>query len=138
MAKNVIHAGGIFPNPTLNREGAAAETIMPGSVVVFYNGQVKKSVDGTDAAILYVANFDYLRCKTVNDALDKNDLVIGIHPLQGMFLNVRAAKGDYKKGAPLKVVSGQLEKGDAESAAFYVEETASVSKDGELLRVVVK
>lgn len=31
--KHVIHAGGIFPNPQLNREGSAAAAFLPGTVI---------------------------------------------------------------------------------------------------------
>jgi hypothetical protein len=33
--KHVIHAGGVFPNPLLNREGAAAASTLPGTVGFF-------------------------------------------------------------------------------------------------------
>ena len=33
--KHVIHAGGVFPNPLLNREGAAAAATKPGIIGTF-------------------------------------------------------------------------------------------------------
>ncbi len=94
--KHVIHAGGVFPNPLLNREGRAT-AVKPGTLGFFDAGVFKVSVDGSETAIIYVADFDYLRCKTVDDTFAVDDLLVGIHPLPGMFLNVRAAAGTYKK-----------------------------------------
>lgn len=88
--KHVIHAGGVFPNPLLNREGRAT-AVKPGTLGFFDAGVFKVSVDGSETAIIYVADFDYLRCKTVDDTFAVDDLLVGIHPLPGMFLNVRAA-----------------------------------------------
>ncbi|HEI8866091.1 TPA: hypothetical protein SLG40_001577 [Serratia odorifera] len=138
--KHVIHAGGVFPNPLLNREGGAAASTAPGTVGFFDAGKFTASVDGNEAAILYVANFDYLRCKTVDDAIPVNELVVGIHPLPGMFLNVRAAAGTYKKGQPLSIAAGRVKAAaEGESVRAYVEEdTALTATAGDLLRVVIK
>ena len=46
MSKNIIHAGGLFPNPMLNREGAASVELMPGTICVFEDGKVKPSANG--------------------------------------------------------------------------------------------
>ena len=59
--KHVIHAGGVFPNPLLNREGRAT-AVKPGTLGFFDAGVFKVSVDGRETAIIYVADFDYLRC----------------------------------------------------------------------------
>ena len=91
--KHVIHAGGIFPNPQLNREGSAAAAFLPGTVIFFSAAKPTPSVDGAEDAILYVANYDYLRCKTVDDAYAIGDWVVNIQPTPGVFLNVRAAAG---------------------------------------------
>ena len=88
--KHVIHAGGIFPNPQLNREGSAAAAFLPGTVIFFSAAKPTPSVDGAEDAILYVANYDYLRCKTVDDAYAIGDWVVNIQPTPGVFLNVRA------------------------------------------------
>lgn len=108
--KHVIHAGGVFPNPLLNREGRAT-AVKPGTLGFFDAGVFKVSVDGSETAIIYVADFDYLRCKTVDDTFAVDDLLVGIHPLPGMFLNVRAAAGTYKKGDALSIVNGREEMG---------------------------
>ncbi|OBU09904.1 hypothetical protein [Morganella psychrotolerans] len=140
--KRVIHAGGIFPNPLLNREGAAAADTKPGTIGFFDGGEFKASVDGKESAILYVANMDYLRCKGVDDDLNAGDWVVAIQPMQGMFLNVRAAAGTYKKGQPVIVANGQITAATAaegEVAFAYVEEdSALTAKAGELVRVVFK
>lgn len=138
--KRVIHAGGVFPNPLLNREGAAAASTKPGTVGFFSSGKFTASVDGNEEAILYVADFDYLRCQTVDDAIPVNELVVGIHPMQGMFLNVRAAAGTYKKGQPLSIADGQVKAAGADESirAFVEEDTAYTVAAGDLLRVVIK
>ena len=138
MTKKVIHAGGVFPNPMLNREGKAAVSFMPGTICVFDNGQVKPSVDGADAAIKYVANYDYLRCKSVKDELEVGDWVIGMHPTQGAFFNVPAIAGNYKKGDALKIANGQVATGGDASSQFFAEETVTIATTGDLIRVVVK
>jgi ribosomal protein S2 len=95
------------------------------------------SVDGNEDAILYVANKDYLRCQTVDDAIPANDLVVGIHPMPGMFLNVRAAAGTYTKGQPFlhRQRSGQSRSWRVHPR--YVEEDkAYTAAAGDLLRVV--
>lgn len=138
--KHVIHAGGVFPNPLLNREGAAAVATKPGIIGTFVAGKFTASVDGNEKAILYVADFDYLRCQTVDDAIPANELVVGIHPMQGMFLNVRAAAGTYKKGQPLSIADGQVKAVGADESirAFVEEDTAYTVAAGDLLRVVIK
>lgn len=138
--KHVIHAGGVFPNPLLNREGAAAAATKPGTIGFFDAGKFTASVDGNEEAILYVANYDYLRCLTVDDGIPAGELVVGIQPLQGMFLNVRAAAGTYKKGQPLSIVNGQVKaQADGESIRCFVEEDkAYTTAAGDLLRVVIK
>lgn len=140
--KHVIHAGGVFPNPLLNREGAAAAETKPGTIGFFDNTTKKftASVDGDETAILYVADFDYLRCKTVDDAIPVNGLTVGIHPLPGMFLNVRAAAGTYSKGQPLSIANGQVKAlATDESIRAYVEEdVAYTAAAGDLIRVVIK
>ncbi len=138
--KRVIHAGGIFPNPLLNREGAAAADTKPGTIGFFDGGEFKASVDGKESAILYVANMDYLRCKGVDDDLKAGDWVVAIQPLQGMFLNVRAAAGTYKKGQPVAISNGQIKaaaEGDS-VRAFIEEDTELTAKAGDLVRVVIK
>lgn len=140
--KRVIHAGGIFPNPLLNREGAAAADTKPGTIGFFDGGEFKASVDGKESAILYVANMDYLRCKGVDDDLKAGDWVVGIQPLQGLFLNVRAAAGTYKKGQPVIVANGQITAATAAEGevvfAYVEEDSALTAKAGELVRVVFK
>ncbi len=138
--KHVIHAGGVFPNPLLNREGAAVAATKPGTIGFFDAGKFTASVAGNEQAILYVANYDYLRCLTVDDNIPAGELVVGIQPLQGMFLNVRAAAGTYKKGQPLSIVNGQVKaQADDESIRCYVEEDkAYTAAAGDLLRVVIK
>ena len=140
--KRVIHAGGIFPNPLLNREGEALADIKPGAVGFFDGGKFKASVDGKESAILYVANMDYLRCKGVDDELKAGDWVVAIQPLQGLFLNVRAAAGTYKKGQPVIVANGQITAATAAEGevvfAYVEEDSALTAKAGELVRVVFK
>lgn len=140
--KHVIHAGGIFANPQLHREGAAATPFLPGTIVFFEDGLVKESVDGSEPAILYVANFDYLRCKTVDDRFLAGDWVVNFHPTPGVFLNVRATAGTYKKGDPVSVSGGQIKVATttADGPVFaYVEEDRSLtSAAGDLVRVVFK
>lgn len=105
--KHVIHAGGVFPDPLLNREGAAAAATKPGTIGTFVTGKFTASVDGNEEAILYVADYDYLRCQTVDDAIPVGELVVGIQPMQGMFLNVRAAAGTYKKASRSQLLMGK-------------------------------
>jgi hypothetical protein len=142
--KHVIHAGGVFPNPLLNREGNATVATQPGIVGYFSAGKFTPSVDGKEAAILYVANMDYLRCKGVDDPIEVNDYVVGIHPMQGLFLNVRAAAGTYNKGQPLAVANGRIRAavttGETPDPIFaYVEENrALTAAAGDLVRVVFK
>jgi len=138
--KHVIHAGGVFPNPLLNREGAAAAATAPGTVGFFDADQFPASVDGAESAILYVANKDYLRCMSVDDNIPAGELVVGIHPLPGMFLNVRAAAGTYTKGQPLSIANGRVKAAaEGEAVRCYVEEDKSyTAAAGDLLRVVIK
>lgn len=138
--KHVIHAGGVFPNPLLNREGAAAAATKPGTIGFFDAGKFTASADGNEEAILYVANYDCLRCLTVDDSIPAGELVVGIQPMPGMFLNVRAAAGTYKKGQPLSVANGQVKaQADGESVRCFVEEDkAYTTAAGDLLRVVIK
>lgn len=142
--KRVIHAGGVFPNPQLNREGAAAVDTKAG-VIGFYDEATAKftpSVDGKEANILYVSNFDYLRCQTVDDEIKTGDWVVAIQPMQGMFLNVRAAAGTYKKGQAVIVANDQITLAtgaEGERVFAYVEEDSALTvTDGELVRVVFK
>lgn len=138
--KHIIHAGGVYPNPLLNREGAAAASTPPGTIGFFAADKFTASVAGNEAAILYVANKDYLRCLSVDDAIPAGELVVGIQPLQGMFLNVRAAAGTYTKGQALSVANGRVKvaAGD-ESVRCYVEEDKPYTTvAGDLLRVVIK
>ncbi|EOE5319322.1 hypothetical protein AB7293_16285 [Providencia huaxiensis] len=142
--KRVIHAGGVFTNPLLHREGAAAADTKAG-VIGFYDETTAKftpSVDGKEANILYVANFDYLRCQTVDDVIKTGDWVVAIQPMQGLFLNVRAAAGTYKKGQAVIVANGQITLAtgaEGEAVFAYVEEdTALTVTAGELVRVVFK
>lgn len=108
--KHVIHAGGVFPNPLLNREGRAT-AVKPGTPGFFDAGVFKVSVDGSETAIIYVADFDYLRCKTVDDTFAVDDLLVGIHPLPGMFLNVRAAPAPIKKATLFQSLMAVLRSG---------------------------
>jgi len=137
--KHVIHAGGVFPNPTLNREGRAT-AVKPGTLGFFDAGVFKVSVDGSEKAIIYAADYDYLRCKTVDDTYAVDDLLVAIHPLPGMFLNVRAAAGTYKKGDALSIVNGQVKKqaGDEADRAYCDEDRAITAAAGDLIRVVIK
>lgn len=137
--KHVIHAGGIFANPQLHREGAAASEILPGTVVYFDTGLVTPSVDGTESAILYVTNYDYLRCKNVDEALATGDWAVNFHPTPGVFLNIRAAAGTYKKGAPVYVANGQITlTGSGTPFAFVEEDKELTAVAGDLVRVVFK
>ncbi|EKZ9478306.1 Uncharacterised protein [Klebsiella pneumoniae] len=138
--KHVIHAGGIFPNPQLNREGSAAAAFLPGTVIFFSAAKPTPSVDGAEDAILYVANYDYLRCKTVDDAYAIGDWVVNIQPTPGVFLNVRAAAGTYTKGQPVSVANGRIKALAADETIFaYVEEDKSLTAAaGDLVRVVFK
>ena len=139
--KHIIHAGGVFPNPLLNREGGAAASTLPGTVGFFSTAdKFTASVFGAESAIKYVANKDYLRCLSVDDAISANELVVGIHPLPGMFLNVRAAAGTYTKGQPVAVANGQITAVVDDAAVFaYVEEDKAVTAvAGDLIRVVFK
>lgn len=141
--KHVIHAGGIFANPQLHREGAAAAATQPGTVGFFDNTTKKftASVDGNEDAILYVANYDYLRCKTVDETIAAGDWVVAMHPTPGVFFNVPAATGTYTKGQPLSIINGRVKaKATGESTRAYVEEDRSytIATAGQLLRVVIK
>jgi len=150
--KHVIHAGGIFPNPLIHREGSAAANALPGTIGYFDAGKFTASATGAESAILYVANMDYLRCKGVDDTIEAGELVVGIQPLQGLFLNVRAAAGTYTKGQPVAVANGQIKaasagtpaNGDTPAVAgdvvfAYIEEdTALTAQAGDLVRVVFK
>ncbi|QTL40598.1 hypothetical protein ACNFJN_04650 [Xenorhabdus budapestensis] len=142
MAKNgkrVIHAGGLFPNPMLNREGAAAADTLPGTMGYFDKGKFKAAVDGKEAAMLYVANIDYLRCQTVDDPIKAGGVVVAMQPIAGMFLNLRAAAGTYKKGQPVAVANGQITAAGEGAAVFaYIEENNITAKAGDLVRVVFK
>ncbi|MEG7347345.1 hypothetical protein V6D90_23835, partial [Serratia marcescens] len=90
--------------------------------------------------ILYVANYDYLRCKTVDDVIKAGDWVVAFHPTPGVFFNVPAAAGTYTKGQPLSIVNGRVKAAaEGESVRAYVEEDrAYTTAAGELLRVVIK
>jgi len=140
--KHVIHAGGIFANPQLHREGAAAAATAPGTVGFFDNTTKKftASVDGDEDAILYVANYDYLRCKTVDDTIAAGDWVVAFHPTPGVFFNIPAAAGTYTKGQPLSVVNGRVKAAaEGESIRAFVEEDRAYTvAAGDLLRVVIK
>ena len=140
--KHVIHAGGIFANPQLHREGAAAADTKPGTVGFFDNTtkEFTASVDGNEDTILYVANYDYLRCKTVDDVIPAGDFVVAFHPTPGVFFNVPAAAGTYTKGQPLSIANGRVKaKATGESTRAFVEEDRPyITTAGDLLRVVIK
>jgi hypothetical protein len=141
--KHVIHAGGVFHNPQLNREGAAAADTQPGTVGFFDNTTKKftASVDGNEDAILYVANYDYLRCKTVDDVIEEGDWVVAMHPTPGVFFNIPAATGTYTKGQPLSIANGRVKAvATDESIRAFVEEERpyTIATAGDLLRVVIK
>ena len=141
--KHVIHAGGIFANPQLHREGAAAAATPPGTIGFFDNaaGKFTASVDGKEDAILYVANYDYLRCKTVDDIIAAGDWVVAMHPTPGVFFNVPAVAGTYTKGQALSVVNGRVKAAAADEPVLaFVEEDCSytIATAGDLLRVVIK
>ncbi|WP_017346121.1 hypothetical protein [Pantoea sp. A4] len=139
--KHVIHAGGVFPNPLLNREGGAIAATAPGTIGFFsVADKFTASVAGAESSILYVANKDYLRCLSVDDNIAANELVVGIQPLPGMFLNVRAAAGTYTKGQPVAVANGQITAVADDAAVFaYIEEDQSTTAvAGDLIRVVFK
>lgn len=138
--KHVIHAGGVFPNPLLNREGAAAAATAPGTIGFFDAGKFTASVAGAENAILYVANMDYLRCMGVDDTIAAGENVVAIQPLPGLFLNVRAAAGTYQKGQPVAVAAGRITAVADDAAVFaYVEEDRAVTAAaGDLIRVVFK
>ncbi|WP_337135872.1 hypothetical protein [Proteus terrae] len=142
--KRVIHAGGVFTNPLLRREGAAAVDTKAG-IIGFYDETTAKftpSVDGKEANVLYVSDFDYLRCQSVDDAIKAGDWVVAIQPMQGLFLNVRAAAGTYKKGQAVIVANGQITLATgAEGEAVFAcieEDTALTVTTDELVRVVFK
>lgn len=137
--KHVIHAGGVFPNPNLNREGRAT-AVKPGTLGFFDAGVFKASVAGAEQAVIYAADFDYLRCKSVDDTYAVDDLLVAIHPLPGMFLNVRAAAGTYKKGDALSIANGQVKKwATGEADRCYCDEERSITAAaGDLIRVVIK
>ncbi|ADU69436.1 hypothetical protein [Pantoea sp. At-9b] len=139
--KHVIHAGGIFANPQLHREGAAAAATQPGTVGFFDAGLFTASVDGNEDAILYVANYDYLRCKTVDDTIAAGDWVVAMHPTPGVFFNIPAATGTYTKGQPLSIANGRVKAAaEGESIRAFVEEDSAytIATAGDLLRVVIK
>ncbi|WP_299996846.1 hypothetical protein [uncultured Cedecea sp.] len=142
--KHVIHAGGIFANPQLHREGATAADTKPGTVGFFNAGIFTASVDGKEPDILYVANYDYLRCKTVDDVIKADDWLVAFHPTSGVFLNIPAVAGTYKKGQAVAVVNGQIKlavtTGETPDAIFaYVEEDKALTAvAGDLVRVVFK
>ncbi|MCX8700785.1 hypothetical protein J3U11_06850 [Gilliamella sp. B2840] len=138
MTKRVIHAGGVFTNPTLNRKGKAAVSFMPGTICIFENGKVKPALDDTEEGIKYVANYDYLRGKDVKSAIKLGDWVVCMHPTQGTFYNVTANAGVYKKNDPLQIIEGQVTMGGDASSQFFAEETITITTAGDLLRVVVK
>lgn len=142
--KRVIHAGGVFTNPLLHREGAAAVDTKAG-IIGFYDETTAKftpSVDGKEANVLYVSDFDYLRCQSVDGAIKAGDWVVAIQPMQGLFLNVRAAASTYKKGQAVIVANGQITLAtgaEGEEVFAYIEEdTALTVTAGELVRVVFK
>ncbi|MBC8655068.1 hypothetical protein GQR86_21815, partial [Providencia vermicola] len=70
------------------------------------------------------------------------DWVVAIQPMQGLFLNVRAAAGTYKKGQAVIVANGQITLAtgaEGEAVFAYVEEdTALTAEAGDLVRVVFK
>ena len=141
--KHVIHAGGIFANPQLHREGAAAAATPPGTIGFFDNavGKFTASVDGKEDAILYVANYDYLRCTTGDDIIAAGDGVVAMHPTPGVFCNVPAVAGTYTKGQALSVVNGRVKAAAADEPVLaFVEEDCSytIATAGDLLRVVIK
>lgn len=96
-------------------------------------------MDGSETAIIYVADFDYLRCKTVDDTFAVDDLLVGIHPLPGMFLNVRSGR-HLQKGDALSIVNGQVKKwATGENDRCYCDEERSITAAaGDLIRVVIK
>ena len=142
--KHVIHAGGIFANPQLHREGAAAAATQPGTVGIFVDGKFTASTDGSEAAIHYVANYDYLRCKRVDDTIAAGDWVVAFHPTPGVFLNLRAAAGTYSKGDPVAVDNGRIKLATTTSEtpdtvfAYVEEDKALTAAAGDLVRVVFK
>ncbi|STU27920.1 Uncharacterised protein [Klebsiella pneumoniae] len=118
---------------------ARATAVKPGTLGFFKDGVFKASEDDSETAIIYVADFDYLRCKTVDDTFAVDDLLVGIHPLPGMFLNVRAEAGTYKKGDALSIVNGRVKSLTlGENDFCYCDEERSITAAaGDLIRVVI-
>lgn len=87
-----------------------------------------------------MANYDYLRCKTVDDIIAAGDWVVAMHPTPGVFFNVPAVAGTYTKGQPLSVVNGRVKAAaEGESIRAFVEEDrAYTTAAGDLLRIVIK
>ena len=136
--KNVVHAGGVDVNPTLNREGQATVAILPGSVIAFGATGAELVSAPTNGKIIYLADKNYLQAKGIADELAVGDLVVGIHPLPGMFLNVRAAAGTYKEGDPVTIANGQIVAGTSNVFAYVEEDEQITVTDGGLVRVVFK
>lgn len=139
QTKGVIFAGGVFPNPLLNREGNAGVAITPGQVVYFDDsGLMQPAPNGSESGILYVANEDYLKANGVDTPIAVGETAVGIHPLPGMFLNVLAAAGTYSKGDPVTVSNGQVTAGTTDVFAYVEEDFSITATAGELIRVVFK
>ncbi|MBD3702149.1 hypothetical protein IE986_11735 [Klebsiella pneumoniae] len=137
--KHVIHAGGVFPNPLLNREGRAT-AVKPGTLGFFDAGVFKVSVDGSETAIIYVADFDYLRCKTVDDTFAVDDLLVGIHPLHRHVPECARSAGTYKKATLFQSLMAGVKKwATGENDRCYCDEERSITAAaGDLIRVVIK
>jgi hypothetical protein len=139
--KHVIHAGGIFANPQLTVKVLQPLILLPVRWLLRqHHEEIHRLVDGNEAAILYVANYDYLRCKTVDDVIKAGDWVVAFHPTPGVFFNVPLQQALTQKGS-LSVANGRVKAvGTDESVRCYVEEDRSytIATAGDLLRVVIK
>lgn len=140
LAKLLVHCGGVFPNPLLNKEAPLAADTLPATIVVLLDdGKFSSETEGFSGRIKYVLDKNYLTCKTIEDTIKAGENGVGIHPISGMYFNIRAKAGDYKAGVDLMTDGGMVKIGGGDdSAVFFAQETITIANDGDLLRVVVK
>ena len=89
---NLIFAGPNTENLPQIKEKLAAETILPGSLVVLDgDGEFELHDTAGGRGRYYVAQENYLVMKGVDDAYEEGDNVIGMIPLDEQFFYVRVA-----------------------------------------------
>jgi len=98
---NKIYAGPVTEVTPQVTEAPALEAITPGTAIILTGGEFEPAGASTNEKV-YIAQDNYLAMKTVADAYDAGDIVLGLEMLDEQFFNVVVPTGNnVAKGAEL-------------------------------------